>query len=222
MTKLRVAVHKFTSCDGCQLALLNLGPTLLAVAERFELLHFAEAGPIDPDAPVDVALIEGSISTPGEEERIRRIRAGARHLVAIGACANSGGIQALRNLPHEGDWVGAIYASPQHVETLSKVRAISDLVKVDLELWGCPVSGEQVLATLRALSAGVLPVDEADKVWVSEWSAQAMLRFDPATEKFESFKSSTETANVRQIHGRKGEVWTPESASGKLVVYRYR
>ena len=65
-------------------------------------------------------------------------------------------------------------------------------------------------------------VDENDKVWVSDWSAQAMLRFDPATEKFESFKSSNGTADVRQIHGRKGEVWTPESAADKLVVYRYR
>jgi len=64
-------------------------------------------------------------------------------------------------------------------------------------------------------------VDETDKVWVSEWSAQAMLRFDPATEKFESFRSSSRTANVRQIHGRKGEVWTPESSASKVVVYRY-
>jgi virginiamycin B lyase len=64
-------------------------------------------------------------------------------------------------------------------------------------------------------------VDETDKVWASEWSAQAMLRFDPATEKFESFRSSTGRANVRQIHGRKGEVWTPESAADKVVVYRY-
>jgi len=56
-------------------------------------------------------------------------------------------------------------------------------------------------------------VDESDKVWVSEWSAQAMLRFDPATQKFESFRSSSRTANVRQVHGRRGEVWTPESAA---------
>ena len=64
-------------------------------------------------------------------------------------------------------------------------------------------------------------VDETDKVWASEWSAQVMLRFDPATEKFETFRSSSRTANVRQIHGRKGEVWTPESAADKIVVYRY-
>jgi len=65
-------------------------------------------------------------------------------------------------------------------------------------------------------------VDETDKVWVSEWSAQAMLRFDPATAKWESFRSSSSRPNVRQIHGRKGEVWTPESGADKIVVYRYK
>ena len=64
-------------------------------------------------------------------------------------------------------------------------------------------------------------VDETDKVWASEWSAQVMLRFDPAAEKFEAFKSSSARPNVRQIHGRKGEVWTPESGADKIVVYRY-
>jgi virginiamycin B lyase len=65
-------------------------------------------------------------------------------------------------------------------------------------------------------------VDETDRPWVAEWTKQVMLRFDPATEKFESFKSSSTHANVRQIHGRKGEVWTPESSADKIVVYRYR
>jgi virginiamycin B lyase len=64
-------------------------------------------------------------------------------------------------------------------------------------------------------------VDETDKVWAAEWTAQVMLRFDPASEKFESFKSSSSRPNVRQIHGRKGEVWTPESGADKIVVYRY-
>jgi virginiamycin B lyase len=65
-------------------------------------------------------------------------------------------------------------------------------------------------------------VDETDRVWAAEWSAQVMLRFDPAAEKFETFKSSSSRPNVRQIHGRKGEVWTPESGADKIVVYRYR
>lgn len=79
--------------------------------------------------------------------------------------------------------------------------------------WKAPGERPQVYAVY---------VDETDKIWVSEWSAQVMLRFDPATEKFETFKSSSGSAGVRQIHGRKGEIWTPESAADKIVVYRYR
>ena len=79
--------------------------------------------------------------------------------------------------------------------------------------WKAPGEGPQVYAVY---------VDETDKVWVSEWASQTMLRFDPATEKFERFESSSRYANVRQIHGRKGEVWTPESGADKIVVYRYR
>jgi virginiamycin B lyase len=64
-------------------------------------------------------------------------------------------------------------------------------------------------------------VDETDKVWLSEWSTNAMVRFDPATERFESFPIPREGANVRQILGRKGEVWTPESGTDKLVLYKF-
>ena len=79
--------------------------------------------------------------------------------------------------------------------------------------WKAPGERPQVYAVY---------VDETDKVWASEWTEQAMLRFDPATERFETFKSSSRYANVRQIHGRKGEVWTPESAADKIVVYRFK
>jgi len=79
--------------------------------------------------------------------------------------------------------------------------------------WKAPGEGAQVYAVY---------VDETDKVWISEWAQQVMMRFDPATERFETFKSSSRYANVRQIHGRKGEVWTPESGADKVVVYRFR
>lgn len=79
--------------------------------------------------------------------------------------------------------------------------------------WKAPGEAPQIYAVY---------VDETDKVWAAEWAAQAMLRFDPATGTFERFKSSSTYANVRQIHGRKGEVWTPESAADKIVVYRYK
>jgi coenzyme F420-reducing hydrogenase gamma subunit len=162
--KPRVAVHKFSSCDGCQLAFLNLGESLLELAERVELVHFAEAGPLDPDAEVDVAFVEGSVSTPDDLERIRHIRARSRVLIPIGACATSGGIQALRNDADGAAWIAQIYTHPEAIDSLAHSTPISTHVKVDFELWGCPVSGPQILQVVNSLLLGVAPHDNADKV----------------------------------------------------------
>ena len=162
--KPRVAVHKFSSCDGCQLAFLNLGETLLELAERVDLVHFAEAGPLDPTAEVDVAFVEGSVSTPEELDRIRHIREHSRILIAIGACATAGGIQALRNDADGTAWIAEIYRHPEAIASLAHSTPISAHVKVDFEIWGCPVSGPQVLAAVSALLLGAAPRDNADKV----------------------------------------------------------
>jgi coenzyme F420-reducing hydrogenase gamma subunit len=159
-----VAVHKFASCDGCQLAFLNLGEPLLAVAELVEIVHFAEAGPMDPEANVDVAFVEGSICTAADVERIHRIRERSDYLVTIGACATAGGLQALRNLADGKGWIAAVYATPHTLDALATSTPIADHVKVDLELWGCPVNSRQVLAALRALLDGVAPLEQNDKV----------------------------------------------------------
>ncbi|WJW74421.1 sulfhydrogenase subunit delta [Thiohalobacter sp. IOR34] len=157
----RIAVHKFSSCDGCQLAFLNLGEGLLALAERVEIVHFAEAGMLDETAEVDIAFVEGSLSVPADVERLRGIRARSRHLVSIGACATAGGLQALRNLAG-ADWLGAVYARPDYIATLDRVRPLAEEVHVDLELWGCPISTRQLLAALDDLLAGVSPRQERD------------------------------------------------------------
>lgn len=162
--KPRIAVHKFSSCDGCQLAFLNLGETLLLLPQLVDIVHFAEAGPVAADEPVDVAFVEGSISTAHDLERIRQVRASATWLVTIGACATAGGVQALRGMADAKAWVQGIYASPEYVDTLATSTPIARHVKVDLELWGCPVNGRQVLGALRALLSGVMPPEEEDKV----------------------------------------------------------
>jgi coenzyme F420-reducing hydrogenase gamma subunit len=164
MNKPKVAVHKFSSCDGCQLAFLNLGEDLLALTELVDIVHFAEAGPVDPEAVVDIAFIEGSISTPEEQERIHFVRRNSHYLVTIGACATAGGLQALRNMADGQDWVRSVYAHPEYIHSLATATPISAHVRVDLELWGCPVNSRQVLAAVRALLFGVSPVDDADKV----------------------------------------------------------
>jgi len=157
MSKPKVAIHKFSSCDGCQLAFLNAGETLLTLAAQVDIVHFAEAGMLDEDAKVDIAFIEGSINTHHDEERVRRIRDNSQYLITIGACATAGGVQALRNLYQENGWHQAIYASPEYLDSLETVTPISKHVKVDLQLWGCPVNTQQVVQAVSSLLHGVKP-----------------------------------------------------------------
>lgn len=156
--KPKLAVHKFSSCDGCQLAFLNLGEPLLAIAQRIEIKHFAEAGPIDEDSEVDIAFVEGSISTEKDLARIQKVRANSRYLVTMGACATAGGIQALRNIyDSDNSWIPGVYAQPETIDLLSHVSPIAEHVKVDVELRGCPVNSYQVLSTINALLLNHIP-----------------------------------------------------------------
>ncbi|MDH5710226.1 MAG: sulfhydrogenase subunit delta [Gammaproteobacteria bacterium] len=164
MVKPKVAIHKFSSCDGCQLAFINLGEPLLVLAGLVDIVHFAEAGPVDESAKVDIALIEGSVSASHDIERLQKIRANSTYLITIGACATSGGIQALRNMADTNQWIRDIYANPAVIDSLDNSTAIKEHVKVDLELWGCPVSKRQVINAIRALLFGVMPEEEKDKI----------------------------------------------------------
>lgn len=155
--KPRLAVHKFTSCDGCQLAFLNAGEDLLTLSEQVDIVHFAEAGVINVDAEADIAFVEGSISTPDEQERIRKIRDHSKYLITIGACATAGGIQALRNFANHQEWLANVYANPEYIKTLATSTAIAKNVRVDLELWGCPVTTQQVMTAITSLLLGAKP-----------------------------------------------------------------
>src|SRR5579871_1888031 len=151
----RLGVFKFASCDGCQLTLLDCEDELLAVAEAFEIADFREASSSVPGGPFDLALVEGSITTAHDVERIQEIRAQSKLLVTIGACATSGGIQALRNfVPAFEEFRRAVYAKPEYVAGLATSTPIRDHVKVDLELRGCPIAKSQLLELISAYRSG--------------------------------------------------------------------
>ncbi|MBF6076712.1 NADH-quinone oxidoreductase subunit B family protein [Nocardia beijingensis] len=152
-----LAVWKFTSCDGCQLTLLDCEDELLALAGRVRITHFAEASSAMAPGPYDVSLVEGSITTEEERRRIVEIREQSRILVAIGACATHGGIQALRNFADVSEFTSVVYASPEYIATLGTSTPISAHVPVDFELRGCPIDRRQLLDTLCAFLAGRAP-----------------------------------------------------------------
>ena len=153
----RVGVVKFSSCDGCQLTLLDMEDELLAITERFDIVEFAEATSNRSHGPFDVLLVEGSVSTAEQAEEIVQLRRQATTLVAIGACATSGGIQALRNLGDHYAFRNAVYPRPEWIEALPTSKPVSDYVAVDAELYGCPISGRQLLELLTSLSVGRRP-----------------------------------------------------------------
>lgn len=157
MPKPTLAVWKFASCDGCQLSLLDLEDELLAIAESIEIAHFPEATTAHSPGPYDISLVEGSITTQEDLERIHRIRSQSGFLVAIGACATAGGIQALRNFAHVNEFVRIVYAHPEYIDTLTTSTAIAEHVDVDFELRGCPINKRQLLELVKAVLAGRKP-----------------------------------------------------------------
>jgi len=155
--KLRVSVHKFSSCDGCQLALINATESLVKLSKLVEIINFVEIGLINPAKEADIAIIEGSISTPEEVERIHKIRSITKFLLPVGACATAGGVQALRNFNNVSSWIRDIYEKPSAINILDTSTSIARNVQVDLELWGCPVDSYQLFSVMRSLLWGVIP-----------------------------------------------------------------
>ncbi|MDP7702138.1 MULTISPECIES: oxidoreductase [unclassified Mycobacterium] len=157
MSRVKLAVWKFASCDGCQLTLLDCEDELLTLADQVEIANFAEASSATTAGPYDVSLVEGSITTPHDERRIREIRDQSKVLVTIGACATSGGVQALRNFADVTEFASVVYAKPEYIDTLATSTPASAHVKVDYQLQGCPIDRGQLLDTLAALLVGRKP-----------------------------------------------------------------
>jgi coenzyme F420-reducing hydrogenase gamma subunit len=162
--KPRLAVVKFASCDGCQLTLLDCEDELLAVADAVHFAHFAEASSHLEEGPYDLALVEGSITTPHDAERIIALRRQSRVLVTIGACATAGGIQALRNFADHPQMLQAVYARPDYIASLATSTPIRDHVQVDYELRGCPIDKHELLELITAVLAGRLPRPRTESV----------------------------------------------------------
>jgi sulfhydrogenase subunit delta len=155
--KPRIAVFKFASCDGCQLSLLDAEDELLPVAGAVDIVYFPEATRTMLKGPYDIGLVEGSVTTHHDAERIQQVRKQCRVLVTIGACATAGGIQALRNWQDIDEYVRAVYATPSFISTLKLSTPIAEHVPVDFELRGCPINKHQLLELISSTLAGRKP-----------------------------------------------------------------
>jgi coenzyme F420-reducing hydrogenase gamma subunit len=164
--KPRLAVWKFASCDGCQLSLLDCEDELLAVAGAIEIAYFPEATRGTVSGRYDLSLVEGSITTAHDAERIRDVRRRSRKLVTIGACATAGGIQALRNFADVKEYASIVYPRPDYIQTLATSTPISGHVPVDFELRGCPIDKRQLLEVISSFLAARRPATPSHSVCV--------------------------------------------------------
>lgn len=153
----KLAVWKFASCDGCQVTFLDCEDELLDIAGAIEIANFPEASSAILRGPYDISLVEGSITTPEEAERIHRVRRISGTVIAMGACASGGGLQALRNFKDVKEFISMVYAHPDYIETLSKSTPMRDHIKIDFEMPGCPPSRHQLMEVLSAYLHGRKP-----------------------------------------------------------------
>ena len=158
MTRPTLAVHKFSSCDGCQLQILNMEDELLDLNEAVDIAYFLEASSATRPGPYTISMVEGSVTTEHEVERIKKIRHESKILISIGTCATAGGIQALRNVADADEYANIVYPNPEYLSYLKKASPISDYVDIDMELWGCPVNKKQLLEVIVALLQNRRPV----------------------------------------------------------------
>lgn len=166
MSKPTLAVFKFASCDGCQLSILDVEDLLLDVAAAVDIVNFPEASSRVLPGPYDIGLVEGSVTTEHDRLRIHEIREQCGLLVSIGACATTGGIQALRNAVEVDELAAMVYASPEQIDYLATSTPISAHVPVDLEIPGCPVNGRGLVEVLVAVLSGRRPDLPAHSVCV--------------------------------------------------------
>ncbi|MFZ5998657.1 MAG: oxidoreductase [Nitrospirota bacterium] len=157
MKKPRIGVFKFTSCDGCQLSILNLEEQLLDILKVFDVAYFREVSDKPLAGHFDIAVIEGSISTDRQVEEIIDVRERSTFMISIGACATCGGVQALKNWASAAEYKRSVYPSPEVIETLATSDPISEHVHVDYELWGCPPDNSAILKTLTSFLLGRRP-----------------------------------------------------------------
>ena len=148
--KPKLAVFKLSSCDGCQLSILDAEDELLAVLGAVDIAYFPEASSRMLPGPYDIGLIEGSVTTPHDVELARQIRKDCKTLITIGACATAGGIQTLRNWKDVKEFTKIVYAHPQYISTLDRSMPVASFIHVDFELRGCPVNKYQLIDVIVA------------------------------------------------------------------------
>ncbi len=154
--KPRISFHDFTSCEGCQLQVLNCEDELLDILGVVDIVNFREAID-DRSDDYDIAFIEGAFTRESDRTRLEHIRKCAKVVVALGACACTGGLNVLKNYRGIDESMKTVYGDAAEWYETSPVQPISAAIKVDLQIPGCPISPAEFLEVVKAVLAGNTP-----------------------------------------------------------------
>lgn len=149
----KVAFFELTSCEGCQLQIVNNEATLLDFLSLVEVVNFREAMSERSD-DYDIAFVEGSVTRADEVKRLQTIRKNAKMVIALGSCACFGGVNQLRNRFQDQAWVKREVYGDFPIDTEDEVRPLSAVVDIDLEIYGCPIRKEEVEKIVTNLILG--------------------------------------------------------------------
>ena len=165
-SRLKLAVWKFASCDGCQLSLLDLEDHLLALAGKIDIAYSWKPAGLWPRALMTCPWWKAPSPRPKMPSGSKRCADFPKLVIPIGACATAGGIQALRNFTDVKEYIPVVYAHPEYIKTLERSTPISQSIKVDFEIQGCPINKNQLLEVIKALLQGRAPRLSAESVCV--------------------------------------------------------
>jgi sulfhydrogenase subunit delta len=161
-----VALYGLTCCAGCQLEILDLEDELLDILDKINLVQFRMGSSAKHPGPYDICFIEGSVTNEEELALLKELREKSKILIAMGACATTGGVNALRNGRNIEEFKQAAYGDGSHLRTLPEILPLKKYVPIDYELQGCPISGEEFIELLTALLIGATPLEKNYSVCV--------------------------------------------------------
>ncbi len=151
-----IAIVSLTCCEGCQVAILDLGARFLKLAKQIKISDFAFLEDA-PEAPnYDVVFVEGAPITEENITRLKNLRSRSKFLVALGACASLGGIAEIKNYQDKNERLRYVYKNFEGINN-PDIKPLSFYVKVDMEIPGCPINKEEFLLVSESLVAGILP-----------------------------------------------------------------
>jgi len=158
-----VAILSLTCCEGCQVAIMDLGERFLEFLTKVDIGDFRLIEDLPDVDKYDIAIVEGTAITKEQVKRLKNVRKKSKILIAIGACACLGGVQELKNYRNKKEIIRQVYPNIRGIDN-PKIKSVKEIVRVDLEIPGCPINKEEFFRIINEFLQGEIPKIEQKPV----------------------------------------------------------